>query len=61
MSEKKTFNYFLKGFRNLEDLKNKAKLNRQQLIGLKYYDEFLQRIPRDEVVKIENTVCLKTF
>jgi DNA polymerase lambda len=46
----------LKGFRTLEDLKTRANLNRQQKIGIKYYDEFLQRIPRDEVVKIEKTV-----
>jgi DNA polymerase lambda len=48
--------FVAQGFRTLDDLKSKAKLNRQQLIGLKYYDEFVERIPRDEVVKIEMTV-----
>ena len=45
-----------KGYRTLDDLRTKAKLTRQQLIGLKYYDEFLQRIPRDEAARIEKTV-----
>ena len=49
---------FFKGFRTLEDLKSKAALTRQQKIGIKYYDEFKQRIPRSEVVEIERIVKL---
>ena len=44
------------GLKTLEDLKKHGKLTRQQEIGLKYYDEFLERIPRDEAGKIEETV-----
>ena len=46
----------LQGFRSLDDLRNKAKLSHNQQVGLKYYDEFLERIPRDEVTEIEGTV-----
>ena len=45
-----------KGFRTLEDLKSKAKLTYQQQIGLKYYYEFIERIPREEVARIEKIV-----
>ncbi|XP_045625735.1 DNA polymerase beta [Procambarus clarkii] len=42
------------GITTLEDLrKNQDKLNHHQVIGLKYFDEFEMRIPRDEVEKIE--------
>ena len=44
------------GLRTLEDLKNCGKLTRQQEIGLKYYDEFLERMPREEAGKIEEVV-----
>ena len=44
------------GFRSLDDLRNKAKLSHNQQVGLKYYEEFLERIPRNEVTEIEATV-----
>ena len=33
-----------------------SQLNRQQLIGLAHYDEFLERMPREEAGEIEQTV-----
>lgn len=44
------------GLKTLEDLKNHGKLTRQQEIGLKYYDEFLERMPREEAGQIEKVV-----
>ena len=44
------------GLKTLDDLKEHGKLTRQQEIGLKYYDEFLERMPREEAGKIEEVV-----
>ena len=44
------------GLRTLEDLQKHGKLTRQQEIGLKYYDEFLERMLREEAGKIEEVV-----
>lgn len=48
--------WYDQGFRTLDDLRTKAKLSQNQQVGLKYYDEFLERIPRDEVTEIEAIV-----
>lgn len=47
-----------KGYTNIDDLKagllsGKVKLTHHQKLGVKYYDDFLERIPRDEIVKME--------
>lgn len=49
-------NRIFQGFRTLDDIRTKAKLNPNQQVGLKYYDEFRERIPRDEVTEIEAVV-----
>lgn len=46
----------LKGFRTLEDIRTKATLTHMLRIGLKHYDDFLDRMPRCEVTAIEKTV-----
>lgn len=41
------------GFRSINDINNNlslAKLNKQQLIGLKYHDDIKKRIPRKEIL-----------
>lgn len=37
------------GFQTLEDLKSKAKLSKNQNVGIEHYEDFLTRIPRSEV------------
>jgi DNA polymerase lambda len=51
--------FVAQGLRSIDDLKLNAHLTRQQKIGLKYREEFIQRIPRDEVEKIEKIVTFK--
>ncbi|CAF2100482.1 unnamed protein product [Rotaria magnacalcarata] len=51
-----TKQWFAQGFRTLDDLRKRARLTRAQQIGLKYYDDFNARIPRDEVTRIETIV-----
>jgi len=47
------------GYRTLDDLRAvESSLTRNQRIGLKYYDEFLDRMPRAEAMEIEATVNL---
>ncbi len=37
------------GFRTMEDLKSRARLTKNQLVGIEHYKDFLTRIPRKEV------------
>ncbi|XP_029545231.1 DNA polymerase lambda [Salmo trutta] len=48
--------WYTQGFRTLEDIRTKANLNHNQIIGLKHYDDFLDRMPREEAAAIEKTV-----
>jgi DNA polymerase IV len=50
--------FFNKGWRSLDDIVEHGwgTISRDQQIGVKYYDEFLQRIPREEVEKIGNVI-----
>lgn len=46
---------FMLGLRTVEELRNsryKSMLNRNQLIGLKYYEDLLPKIPREGVKQV---------
>ena len=45
------------GFRTIEDIKqNPSSLNRNQLLGLKYYDYLLEKIPREKITIFQMAV-----
>ena len=44
------------GYRSVEALAASGVLNRQQRIGVKHYDDFQERMPREEVAQIEEAV-----
>ncbi|XP_071071793.1 DNA polymerase lambda isoform X2 [Dasypus novemcinctus] len=48
--------WYQQGFRSLEDIRSQALLTPQQAIGLKHYDDFLERMPREEAMEIEQMV-----
>ncbi|XP_067393079.1 DNA polymerase lambda isoform X2 [Emydura macquarii macquarii] len=48
--------WYQQGFRTLDDIRTKASLTSQQAIGLKHYEDFLERMPREEAAEIEETV-----
>nr|WKN12662.1 PolL [Cryptopsaras couesii] len=48
--------WYQQGFRTLEDIRTKAHLSNTQKIGLKHYDDFLDRMPREEAAAIEIVV-----
>ncbi|XP_069836275.1 DNA polymerase lambda isoform X2 [Dendropsophus ebraccatus] len=48
--------WYQQGFRSLDDIRTKANLTTQQAVGLKHYDDFLDRMPREEAAQIEETV-----
>ncbi|EFC49376.1 predicted protein [Naegleria gruberi] len=55
VGQKTAFQLYSYGYRNINEI-DKSKLNSQQLIGLKYFYEFQQRIPRMEVEQIYNLI-----
>ncbi|XP_026159812.1 DNA polymerase lambda [Mastacembelus armatus] len=48
--------WYQQGFRTLDDICTKAHLSNTQKIGLKHYEDFLDRMPREEAEAIENVV-----
>ncbi|XP_048464991.1 DNA polymerase lambda [Rhincodon typus] len=48
--------WYQQGFRTLDDIQMKASLTKQQIIGLKHYHDFLDRMPREEAGEIEKVV-----
>ncbi|XP_065263813.1 DNA polymerase lambda isoform X2 [Emys orbicularis] len=53
---KKAQMWYQQGFRTLDDIRTQARLTSQQAVGLKHYEDFLERMPREEAAEIEQTV-----
>ncbi|XP_030044794.1 DNA polymerase lambda, partial [Microcaecilia unicolor] len=53
--------WYQQGFRSLDDIRTKAALTNQQTIGLKYYEDFLDRMSREEAAEIEKTVSALSY
>jgi len=53
--------FVFQGFRTLEDIRTKANLSNTQKIGLKHYDDLLDRMPREEAAAIEKVVMHFSF
>ncbi|KAN0095310.1 Nucleotidyltransferase [Hyaloscypha variabilis] len=58
VAEASAHEFLNNGWRSLDDIVEQGwdKISRDQQIGVKYYDEFLQRIPREEVERISNVI-----
>ncbi|XP_061856904.1 DNA polymerase lambda isoform X2 [Colius striatus] len=48
--------WYQQGFRTLDDIRSRAALSSQQAVGLRHYEDLLQRMPREEAAEIEHTV-----
>lgn len=48
--------WMMQGFRTFDDLREKTNLTKNQEIGLKYYEELMDRMPREEAALIEAVV-----
>uniref|UniRef100_A0A2C9K182 DNA polymerase n=1 Tax=Biomphalaria glabrata TaxID=6526 RepID=A0A2C9K182_BIOGL len=48
--------WYQQGLRTIDDLKQKAHLTSQQKVGVRLYDELLDRMPREEAGEIEKVV-----
>jgi len=57
VGEKKALEFYKKGWRDLDDLiENWTLLTENQQVGVKYYDDFAERIPRAEVEHIGSII-----
>ncbi|CAG5130199.1 unnamed protein product [Candidula unifasciata] len=48
--------WYQQGFRTISDLKEKASLTHQQQVGVRLYEDLLDRMPREEAGEIERVV-----
>ncbi|XP_059160056.1 DNA polymerase lambda-like [Physella acuta] len=48
--------WYQQGFRTIDDLRQKANLTHQQEVGVRLYDDLLDRMPREEAAEIEKIV-----
>ena len=47
--------------RSLDEVRDRVKLTSNQKIGMQYFDEFDERMEREEVTRIENVVSTLLF
>lgn len=50
------YKWLQQGYRSLEDIKSRARLNQNQRIGIDHYEDFNTRIPRDQMTALGELV-----
>jgi DNA polymerase/3'-5' exonuclease PolX len=49
--------WYFEGDRSIEDIKKRKDLTKSQLLGIKYVNDFREKIPRSEVENIHKVIC----
>src|SRR6186713_1987977 len=56
VSEEKALEFVRKGYKTLDDLLENESLTDRQKIGIRYYDDLAEKIPREEILFFDEKI-----